>query len=371
MRLLERDAFGMLTRVIDPAQPITVIDVGAHVGDTVARALGEFPNATIHALEPSPQVYPVLERRAAELGRVKPHRLAAGDRSGTAELRLTGDPLFTSTLEPKPQTHDYLGGRVASAGRATVSLTTLDELAVFAGIDRAEIIKIDVQGVELGVLRGAAGLLRSGTLGVICEAQLVAEYEGASTFAQIDAFLSGVGFGLHQIHDVWFHGTEEQVTCVDALWLRRDALSWLRHTPSRAFELGWAAAVDRAVRNQHARGARSLMIYGGGRHTLACQHVLGPVSHIIDDDPARAGTTFAGKPVITMDQAVRLGPDAVVLSSNCHEQTLWDKAVDLRDAGIRVVRVHSGPAAPFETSGAALADLSTDSTPWSTDRHAA
>jgi FkbM family methyltransferase len=71
----------------------------------------------------------------------------------------------------------------------------LDDIAETAGVD---FLKIDVQGGEILVLRGAAERLKS-TLVVHTEVEFVPMYKDQPLFADIDAHMRGKGFQLHQM----------------------------------------------------------------------------------------------------------------------------------------------------------------------------
>ena len=88
------------------------------------------------------------------------HAFALSDRSGTADLVIPGD----SGVE-----HDssaaLAGGAVASGRRVEVPLSPLDSL----GIRDAALIKIDVEGHEDAVLRGAAATIAASNPALIVE----------------------------------------------------------------------------------------------------------------------------------------------------------------------------------------------------------
>lgn len=104
-------------------------------------------------------------------------------------------------------------------------MLSLDLWAARAGVDGIEFLKIDVQGYELEVLKGARGLLTSTIKAVYSEAQMVALYEGAALYTDLDLYLRGHGFEMYQIHEIFSNGEEERTTCCDALWVRSDVLS--------------------------------------------------------------------------------------------------------------------------------------------------
>lgn len=109
---------------------------------------------------------------------------------------------------------------------------------------------------------------------------------------------------------------------------------------------GWVRAARRELLACAAMGLTRVALYGAGTHTRALGEVLMEpgveIVGIIDDDPRRAGTRLWGYTIISPDDALSLGLDAIVLSANSIEDVLWAKTARHREAGIRVVRLYGG-----------------------------
>ncbi len=343
--LLEADAFAMITRVIDPGQPVVVLDIGANKGDATRRAIDEFPRATVYAFEPAPKMTEALRERFKGHPGVRTIAAAVGDRPGAIDFHVAADDLFSSALPPSELGRHYHDGEIDRVSTVRVPMVAIDQWADENAVDRVDIVKIDVQGLETAVLRGAAEVIRTrGVLAVTCEAPLIREYEGSCTYSEIDAMLNALGFEIHQVHECWTRGPEKQVVCLDALWLRRDALSWLRRHPERAFEIGWRDAFRATLARLHNLGASRVAVYGAGWHTRVIAELFPtspvPIVAVLDDRATDESAPINGVPVVRPDQAQSLGVDTVVLSSNCHEETLWAASRPLREQGIRVVPLH-------------------------------
>lgn len=358
MSLLPHDAYRMLSRVLHCFVPAVFLDVGANVGATARRFIQEFPRARVFAFEPVPDVFESLCAGVADLPGVTPIPSAVGSTNGQTTLRVMQDRLFSSVLPPSERGRDYFGEQMREMGVVQVPLVTLDAWAASQGISYVDAIKIDVQGYELEVLRGAAGLLEQGVLAVNCEAQLVPEYRGAATFTDIDLFLRERGFQLHQVHELWYRGAEVQAGCLDALWLREEALQWLRQRPQDAFEVGWQNRARSALNALARDGAKRVAVFGNGHHTRVIAPVLddAPVEIVaIIDDAAGTAPTRRPIPVVSVANALSLRPDAVLLSSANYEDQLWDRARPLREAGTGVIRLHPSRYIPPEPCPAAPA----------------
>ncbi len=150
----------LIERTLRPG--MTVIDVGANHGLfslEAAHLVG--PSAIVHAFEPTPSTREVLESNLAANGldRVRIFPVALGDRPGTARLRVHRELSGLNTLASDDITWNHRTLRADAI--VEVPITTLDAHAEAEGLDRIDFLKIDVEGFELGVIRGARGLLAS------------------------------------------------------------------------------------------------------------------------------------------------------------------------------------------------------------------
>ncbi len=113
----------------------------------------------VHAFEPTPSTRDLLESNLAAngLGRVRVFPTALGERPGTARLRVHREMSGLNTLASDDITWNHRTLRADAI--VDVPVTTLDAHAEAEGIDRIDFLKVDVEGFELGVIRGARGLL--------------------------------------------------------------------------------------------------------------------------------------------------------------------------------------------------------------------
>jgi len=134
-----------------------------------------------------------------------------------------------------------------------------------------------------------------------------------------------------------------------------DAWHARTHRAGGAAPEEWSIRMRRALDGCAARGARRIAIYGAGTHTRALGSVLcePPVEIlcVIDDAAGGRGRRLWNYPIVTLDEARAMQPDAVVLSANSIEDKLWANAAPLRDAGIEVVRLY-GESAPSAEANA-------------------
>jgi len=140
-----------------PGRKIHVVDVGANIGwwstamVAAARQAGRLDDLDLHAFEPSSFTFARLSEALSEHS-VTLDRIALSERTGSSILHVVAPGAGTNSLHGPP---------VASAAANTeeVVTTTLDAYADRAGLDRIALVKIDTEGHDLAVLRGARRLL--------------------------------------------------------------------------------------------------------------------------------------------------------------------------------------------------------------------
>ncbi len=141
----------------------TVYDVGAHKGYYSDYLISGRPDLTIHGFEPNPIL--IDELRATAAGRFTVHQFALGDQEGEAVLH---DPEAAGS-----EGASLVGQAVDELYRdwpkrtVSVQVKTLDAVAKALKSDRIDYIKIDTEGYDLNVLRGASELIKGGRLGIV------------------------------------------------------------------------------------------------------------------------------------------------------------------------------------------------------------
>ena len=141
------------------------VDVGAHIGYYTLLAAGAVgPAGSVYALEPSARVFETLTTNLAlnECDNVSALRLAAGSEAGEAVLfEAPGPSPLTSSLSPRMLEAPH-GGRAQEFVPKQVSVAPLDGVVPADVHARVRVVKIDVEGYEVEVLRGMERLLSTG-----------------------------------------------------------------------------------------------------------------------------------------------------------------------------------------------------------------
>ena len=170
-----------------------VFDVGAERGRYSRRYLEMFPQATVYAFEPGPVARSTLDKLAAKEPRLEVIPAAVLDWTGKAVLNIISADVFSSVLELLP---GWTKHKVVS--QIMVPTIALDDFSILSGVERVDVLKIDVQGAELLVLQGATRLLETGIRVVLCELGYLERYAGQCWHDEIKAFLAGYGYRLEK-----------------------------------------------------------------------------------------------------------------------------------------------------------------------------
>jgi FkbM family methyltransferase len=140
-----------------PGEMFTALDVGANIGAWSRRLLtnsGRTP-VRLHAFEPAADTYALL---AANLpGPAEVNRLAVSDECRPATLYVAGPAAGTNSL------HAARSGLAAEA----IHTVTIDQYLAEHGIERVDLLKVDTEGHDFAVLRGARASFAAGAIGVV------------------------------------------------------------------------------------------------------------------------------------------------------------------------------------------------------------
>lgn len=136
--------------------PLVVLDVGANVGAWTLQALRVLPGAHIHSFEPSAHAHAALSAAVIGEPRVSVHQVALGASDGDAVLYadVPGSGLASLTRRRL----DHFGLELSH--EEPVPLRTLESWSLSSGVNDADVLKLDVEGHEMDVLRGTGEILR-------------------------------------------------------------------------------------------------------------------------------------------------------------------------------------------------------------------
>lgn len=238
------DRLGRIARALRPdgGAGAVGVDAGANLGlATLAMAAAWPGHAALLAAEPDPRTHFLLARNLAANGldRAAALRMALGAEEGTVTLRRqSGNGAVAQLESPDAAVAACQGPGIP------VALRPLDRVLADAGLDRLDLLKLDVEGAEGLVLAGAAGSIARHRPAILVEVNIwtqmvVARRNPLDALAEWSGLLSwlvafdrdgrprvmtpGAEGWLWVLHTVLTErgGSDDVVLCDDLAWLER------------------------------------------------------------------------------------------------------------------------------------------------------
>ena len=180
-----------------------VLDVGANVGDVAVSALTNYPDARVICFEPVESTYKNLEKKLEPYAdRTYLYNFALSDQEEEGEINITTSH-GANSISPQAKFHQECNPHVREVGKEKIKLVRLDDFAVNFPNQIIDIMKIDVEGHELKVLKGGVNFISNNVDVIIIEISLMRDqsWDHQAVF-EIFAFLKDAGFCLVNVMDL-------------------------------------------------------------------------------------------------------------------------------------------------------------------------
>ena len=230
VRLVKKNEKSALIHPFDCVPPNLktkwVVDIGANVGDIAVAALESYKDCNVVCFEPVLSTFKILEDRLKPYGtRVMLYRKALSDKNGEGEINITNLHGANSIL-PQAEFYRKFNPHIKEIGKETIELVRLDDLTKDFPTNFVDIMKIDVEGYEMNVLRGGRDFLASHADVLIVEASFMRDQSwNHQAIFDIFALLDECGFNLINVYDLNKTNDENMMLCqMDCVFRHRSML---------------------------------------------------------------------------------------------------------------------------------------------------
>lgn len=174
-----------------------VFDVGANVGEWSRAVKDRFPDVILHQFEPAGITFGQLVNQFVGEG-VRQNNLVVSDFEGPVDFYYYGSQPTLSTVDRRAEWVEKqygLHGLAIEKSRAT----QLDQYCGMADVNKIGFLKVDVEGGEFRVLRGAKSLLGRKAIRVIQFEYGMCYKDSGFTLMEVVDFLEGYGYDVFKL----------------------------------------------------------------------------------------------------------------------------------------------------------------------------
>lgn len=224
-----------LVHSTEPSQRICVLDVGAHRGETFRHISSLIPGALSYfGFEPNPESFALLvdleEKERTAMRSISFSPVAVGAKAGSVVFRVANASEVSGILSPEAELLDRVPtGDHGLKATLEVEQICIDDFIAEKQLAKVNVLKIDTEGYDLEVVRGATESLRQGVVDVVvCEVFFVKYRENQAYYWDIATELANLGFSFVNLFDARNTGQGRLYTA-NAIWA----------SPSLSLKLGY------------------------------------------------------------------------------------------------------------------------------------
>ncbi len=199
----------------------TVFDVGANRGQTVEALLRFAPHAPIHSFEPGGSAFDALKGTYGDRRNVHLHRIALGSKKEQRSMLIRDNSELNTLVSSS-------GGGGASRAE-TIQISTVDDIMAREKISHLDLLKMDVQGWEMEVIRGASDLIANrNVMFIFAEVTFSAHEAEMQQFGEFHDCMERNEFTLCGLYELMRYGPRKEfVLFANALYVSPAArLKW-------------------------------------------------------------------------------------------------------------------------------------------------
>lgn len=194
-RILQREGLHLKER---SSRNLVILDIGANTGQSIIFYQKLFGEVEIHSFEPNPSAFDKLRKHRSATTHV--YKRALAESKGFQPFFISKLSETSTLILPKiNSTWNKKKARVLGMDPGSMyelietEVDTVDEFLLGKNISEVNLMKIDVEGGELGVLKGALKSLSKGVISVVQFEQHLDDLR-ESTFHEIHLLLTSMNF---------------------------------------------------------------------------------------------------------------------------------------------------------------------------------
>ena len=213
-RKINRTLDHAIKSIIKKENPV-IFDIGAHEGESIERFKNLFKNPIIHSFEPQLQTFKILKNKRKENENIFLNNFGLGSKKENREIFVNSNTATSSYLNIDNKNNFFKP--VKTNRKEQTKIDTFDDYFNNSKIDFIDFVKIDVQGFEEDVLRGAIKSLDKVKL-IEVEIVFVNLYEKNSSFFKIESILNEYNFELFSLSSISLNRDDDRIKNLDALY---------------------------------------------------------------------------------------------------------------------------------------------------------
>ena len=198
-------SISVLISLFGKDEKIIIFDVGAHRGESAKKYKDFFKNSEIFSFEPFVESFDVLKR--LNITKFKPFNIGLSDKKKSENFTINKGSETNSLLRISENAKYVWGNnyRLTQIDIRKAKFNTLDEFRKENFVNYIDFLKLDVQGAEFKVLKGAHKSLMEKKIRVIqLEVIIGKTYIGQKSLAYYINLLEGYGYKLIVLSDSTF-----------------------------------------------------------------------------------------------------------------------------------------------------------------------
>ncbi|MBI2811927.1 MAG: FkbM family methyltransferase [Candidatus Melainabacteria bacterium] len=183
-----------------PKNPV-IFEAGAYGGSDTLLFAQRWPDATIISFEASPTTFNTFSMLTAGVPNIRGYNLAVSTYNGKAKFYLSDNDVGSSSLLPS---HDNQFKEGYKGPEIIIDCVILDDWCSMNSVDHIDFMWLDLEGMELQVLRSSPKILSSVKV-IYTETNFQEFRKGMTQYNELKTFLEKSGFKLlaHRYLENW------------------------------------------------------------------------------------------------------------------------------------------------------------------------